>query len=99
VNPEDVPEGPLLLDTDVASFLHTGRNAEPFKPLVANHLLCLSFATVGELWFGAEHAGWGEKRRAALEAFMHQFVVIPVDDVIARCWSRIHAAVCATRSA
>jgi len=53
----------------------------------------MSFATVGELWAGAEIAGWGQPRRDALAAFVRVHVVLPVDDEVARWWARIHAAV------
>jgi len=94
VNPADVPDGPLVVDTDVASWIRTGhQRAEPFKPLLRDHVLCLSFATVGELWAGAEIAGWGQPRRDGLAAFVRLHVVLPVDDEVARWWGRIHAAV------
>lgn len=94
MNPADVPDGPLVVDTDVASWIRAGGQlAEPFKPLLRDRILCLSFATVGELWAGAENAGWGERRRDALAAFIRLHVVLPVDDEVARWWGRIHAAV------
>jgi len=94
VNPEDVPAGPLVVDTDVASWLRAGSpKAEPFKQLLRGHVLCLSFATVGELWAGAENAGWGQERRDGLEAFIRTHVVLPVDEAVTMEWARIHAAV------
>jgi tRNA(fMet)-specific endonuclease VapC len=94
VNPDDVPAGPLVIDTDVASWIRTGHvAAEPFVPLLRGHVLCLSFATVAELRFGAEHANWGQRRRDGLEAFIRMHVVLPVDDAVTMHWARIHAAV------
>jgi len=50
MSPEDVPAGPLLVDTDVVSFWVTGHgNGEAFKPLTHGHELAISFATWGEL--------------------------------------------------
>jgi predicted nucleic acid-binding protein len=93
VNPDQVPTGPLVVDTDVASWIRTGHeNAKAFAPLLRGHVLCLSFATVGELWAGAEIAGWGEKRRAALDSFIRTHVVLPVDNAVTMHWARIHAA-------
>ena len=37
------------------------------------------YITVGELYFGAEKRGWGERKRRALEATLRNFVVIPYD--------------------
>ena len=40
MKPEDVPAGPLLIDTDVATWLLTGVDeAEPWQPLLRGHLL------------------------------------------------------------
>jgi hypothetical protein len=46
VKPEEVPVGPLLVDTDVFSYLF-GRKGryEEFGPLLEGHLLCMSFAS------------------------------------------------------
>jgi predicted nucleic acid-binding protein len=93
VSPADVLDGPLVGDTDVASWIRAGQQrADPFKPLLRDHVLCLSFATVGELWAGAEIAGWSQRRREGLGAFVRVHVVLPVDDEVARWWGRIHAA-------
>lgn len=92
MNLADVPDGPLVVDTDVASWILSGhQRAEPFKPLLRDHVLCLSFATVGELWAGAENAKWGQPRRDGLAAFVRRHLVLPVDDEIARWWGRVHA--------
>jgi predicted nucleic acid-binding protein len=78
VTPEDVPEGPLVVDTDVASWLGWSRaSGDRFAPLVAGHLLALSFATVAELWYGAEKAAWGERRRRALDDIVRRYVIVP----------------------
>ena len=81
-----------MLDTNVVSYLMKGGPmAERYKPLVQGQLLSISFITVGELYFGAEKAGWGEKRRKELEATLKNFVVIPYDKEIARCYGRLFA--------
>lgn len=92
MNPADVPDGPLVIDTDVASWIRAGHpRAEPFKPLMRDHVLCLSFATVAELWAGAENAGWGQARRDGLESFIRVHVILPVDEAVTRSWAKIHA--------
>ena len=55
-------------------------------------LLAISFITVGELYFGAEKANWGEEKRKRLETTLRNFVVIPYDHEIARCYGRLVAA-------
>ena len=92
MRPPDVPDGPLVVDTDVASWFRAKHpNGDPFKPLVRGHLLCLSFATVAELWAGAENAGWAKARRDGLSAFVRSHVVLPVDEAVTMCWAKIHA--------
>lgn len=73
MTPEDVPDGPLCVDTDVFSFLYgrRGRHAE-FRPLVDGHLLVVSFATVGELRAGVMKAGWGDERRQRLDRVLRE---------------------------
>ena len=81
-----------MLDTNVVSYLMRGDSmAEMYKPLVQGQLLSISFITVGELYFGAEKDGWGEKRRRELEATLKNFVVVPYDHEIARCYGRLVA--------
>jgi len=60
VRPSDVPDGPLLVDTDILSYVHaqSGRYAD-FEPLLAGHLLAISFATY------AEALGHGHHRRSS----------------------------------
>ncbi len=54
-------------------------------------LLAISFITVGEMYFGAEKMGWGKNKRAKLETTLRNFVVIPYDHEIARCYGRLMA--------
>lgn len=50
MNPADVPEGPLLVDTDVVSYWTAGGAlGSRFSALVTGHELAVSFATYGEL--------------------------------------------------
>ena len=62
-----------------------------YRPHLQDHLLAISFITVGELYFGAEKGNWGEIRRKALEAILRNFVIIPYDHEIARCYGRLVA--------
>lgn len=92
MKPEEVPPGPLLLDTDVFSWItwQRGRSAA-FDPLVKGHVLALSFASVGELRAGPLASGWGEKRRRALENRIAQYVVLPATDSVTRQFAEIYA--------
>ncbi len=43
------------------------------------------------MYFGAEKANWGVKKRSELETTLRNFVVIPYDHEIARCYGRLVA--------
>jgi len=82
----------LVLDTNIVSYLMKGGPlAEVYEPHVRNRLLAITFITVGELYFGAEKANWGERKRQELETTIRNFVVIPYDHEIARFYGRLVA--------
>jgi len=82
----------VIVDTCVVSYLMRGGPlAEAYAPHVQGYLLAISFITVGELYFGAEKANWGKNKRKALETTLRNFVVIPYDHEIARCYGRLVA--------
>ena len=62
---------------------------ELYAPHVEGKLLAISFITVGELYFGAEKDRWGVSKREQLETTLRNFVVIPYDHEIARCYGRL----------
>ena len=82
----------VVLDTNVVSYLMRGGPlAEQYAPHVQGRLLTIAFITVGEMYFGAEKANWGERKRKELETTLRNFVVIPYDHEIARCYGRLVA--------
>lgn len=82
----------IILDTNIVSYLMKGGPlAEAYAPHVQGRLLAIAFITVGEMYFGAENKNWGEKRRKELETTLRNFVVIPYDHEIARCYGRLVA--------
>jgi predicted nucleic acid-binding protein len=92
VGPQDVPAGPLAVDTDVFSFIHLrkGRHAE-FAGLLAGHPLAMPFPVVGELKVGAIRGKVGERKRAVLEADIATCVVIPTDARVVDRWAALQA--------
>lgn len=81
-----------LLDTDVVSYVMRGDElASAYAPHLHDCLLAISFVTVGELYFGAELARWGVKKRQKLEETLRGFVVIPYDREVARSYGRLVA--------
>ena len=82
----------IILDTNIVSYLmRGGREAEAYAPHVQGKLLAIAFITVGELYFGAENRNWGDSKRKKLETMLRNFVVIPYDHEIARCYGRLVA--------
>lgn len=77
--------GHVLLDTDVYSFLTRGdTRGEPFRRAVEGQRLCLSFATVAELYKGARKRGWSADRVAGLEADLQRYLVLGFDHALTR---------------
>ena len=87
-----VSNAKTILDTNIVSYLMKGGPlAEAYVPHVQGKLLAISFITVGEMYFGAENKNWGEVKRQKLETTLRNFVVIPYDHEIARCYGRLMA--------
>ncbi len=80
----------VVVDTMVASALVNARfdptRAEPFRKVIGERRIIISFATATELRFGAIKAGWGQLRMRGLSRDMERFrVVQPDDDLMRRC--------------
>jgi predicted nucleic acid-binding protein len=86
------PVGGVLLDTDAFSLLQTqDPRAVPLAAVVAGRIPLLSFVTVGELLRGAEQAGWGAKRRTALDQRIANATVLPYDGLVVVKYAEITA--------
>ena len=80
----------LILDTNIVSYLMKGGLlADTYIPQIQEKLLSIAFITVGEMFYGAEKANWGMKKRIELETTLSNFVVLPYDQEIARCYGRL----------
>lgn len=92
MQPQDVPAGPLAVDTDVFSFVHLkkGRYAD-FAALIAGRELALPFPVIGELKVLAIRSKWGEKRRRELEADIRLCTPIPSDARVVDRWADLNA--------
>lgn len=75
----------VLLDTDVYSFLTRGdTRGEAFRKAIEGQRLCLSFATIAELYKGARIRGWGHERVAGMQADLQRYLVLGCDHELAR---------------
>lgn len=82
----------VLVDTNVVSYMMKGGPlGKAYAPHLQGKLLSISFITVGEIYYGAEKARWGEKKRSQLESTLRNFVVIPYDHEIAKRYGVIAA--------
>ncbi len=93
MSPENVPEGPLCVDTDAFSFMYLRKAPHrAFRELVEGHLLVVSFATVGELRAGAIKARWGESRRDSLERVLREnYLVLTATDAVVESYAQLKA--------
>jgi tRNA(fMet)-specific endonuclease VapC len=80
----------LLLDTNIVSYEMRGHTlAQVYRPLLAGHILAISFVTVGELLEGAPRANWGKPKMQALETAIQAYVVLPFNIDICRKWAEV----------
>lgn len=93
MNAEDVPPGPLLVDTDVFSFLLDRKGPyEAFSRLTVGHPVGMSFVSVGEVRAGFYKNQVTSRRRLdALEVAFRRFVVIMPNEAVVEAWARIYA--------
>lgn len=88
-----VVDGPVLVDTDVATWLLSDRQrSEPWLPLLRGRALLLSFVGVGELFALPYARRWQEQRRREWESTIQgRFTVVPFSGDLARAWAPMHA--------
>lgn len=91
MSPEDVPDGPLLVDTDVISYWVLHDKGQEFSRLVAGHELAVSFASYGELLAIAYQSRWGVRRIQSLRDRLKSLVVVPYNVEIVERWAEMHA--------
>ena len=88
-----MPSEGILVDTDVFSYIAWQRPmGRAFVPILRDRLPAVSFVTVGELFFGAAKAGWGEQRILRLETILKRYTVTPGTYAIARAYGDVKVA-------
>ncbi len=68
-----------------------GEKAARHASHLEGQVIALSFQTVGELWFGAIKAGWGEAKRRQLDDRIRRYVVLACDEATVRAWAELRA--------
>lgn len=90
-----VPEGPVVLDTNVVLQLvrgnEFGRRLDAVYGLQARHFRpMLSIVTMGELLAFAKRRAWGADRSDKLNQVIHQLVVLDINRAIIERYAAIH---------
>jgi predicted nucleic acid-binding protein len=81
----------VVIDTDVASSMLRRRTPDAMLRQLAGHVLAVSFVTVGELTKWTLLRSWGPARKASMDAFLEQLVVLPYDSRVASTWGQLQA--------
>lgn len=71
---------PIVVDTMIASAWLSARESprkDRWAPLLSRSPWVLPFSVVAEMRFGAEVAGWGARRRNALDSLVNSAGVMP----------------------
>jgi predicted nucleic acid-binding protein len=81
----------VVLDTDVASAVLKDRLPSHLARGLTGRTLAITFVTIGELtqWTYLRH--WGSQRRAGLDRFLSQVIVLPSTLRLATIWGEIQA--------
>jgi predicted nucleic acid-binding protein len=82
----------LVLDTDVFSAFYGGR---PEVAKLEHHLRqvrpAVTFPTVAEVHYGAQHREWSEQRIRDLDRYLGNFQVLPFAAELPRLWAQLRA--------
>ena len=80
--------GIVLVDTNVVSFFFKGdTRAALYQPHLAGRLQIIAAQTRAELELWTLVNNWGRRRRAALSAYLNNFVLAETDEPICLRWA------------
>ncbi|MBO0767216.1 MAG: hypothetical protein J2O48_00895 [Solirubrobacterales bacterium] len=94
MTPDEVPAGPLLVDTDVVSWLALDEaRADDFGTLMLGHEFFVSFVTVAEVRTLLAMDTLTDAKREALSTGLEEYPVLPVPvDAMVSEWVKLRAA-------
>ena len=80
---------PLVLDTDVLSFLYKrDTRAKLYETHLNDPPFIVSFMSLAELRRWALERNWGEKRRKELEEYLARYLILHSDDQMCDRWAQ-----------
>ena len=83
-----------ILDTDVFSFIYKNYpEATPYLDDLWGFIPALTFVTVAELYKWAYLRHWSARNLSNLEQRLHQYLILPYDESVARQWAKIQTAI------
>lgn len=84
-------EDAILIDTDVFSFLMRAGDTRRtiYEPHVKGKRMCVSFVTVGELFYGAYKRKWGQGKLDDMKKRLRSVVVVPFDQQLCHTYADI----------
>ena len=82
----------VVLDTNIVSlFIRRHSEADYYREQIADRQAALSFQTLEELWHGAYHANWGQRRQNTLIQLPQQYEIIWPNPTLMRICARLRA--------
>jgi predicted nucleic acid-binding protein len=79
---------PLVIDTDVVSFLYKrDTRAKLYEPHLNDPPFIISFMSLAELRRWTLERTWGEKRRMELEEYLARYFILHSDDLMCDRWA------------
>src|SRR2546425_8920349 len=80
----------VVVDTDVLSYvLRHDTRAFLYREHLSVETLCVSFATIGELYRWSIARKWGNERLNQLQQLLADYVVLEYDNAMAWDWARV----------
>lgn len=80
----------IIIDTDVFSFIfRNDKKARFFLSYMDGVNIWLSFASVGEIYFGAYKANWGSRMMTNLQDELGKYTILPSNDAICVLYGKV----------
>jgi predicted nucleic acid-binding protein len=80
---------PVVLDTDVASFLWRGKLEPEHHRKLVGCTAMLTFVTIAEFWQGAYKANWDQQQITRMTDFYGKFDLVRCDFDVIKTWGKL----------